>query len=220
MAILIVNVNSNTYYGAMRYSKIPSETIRRLPMYLRALIFIEKNAKDYISSKSLSEFVHINPSQIRKDFSYFGAFGVKGTGYKVITLIEQIREILKIKGGQKAALIGAGKLGTAISLYSGFKTYGFDIAAIYDIDESKIGTTIGKVVVEDANDLSSLKEKGIRLAIVAVPAETAQATAAKLVEVGVNGILNLSPCYLDVPKEVKVITIDIAMELGILPYYM
>lgn len=189
-------------------------------MYLRALIFLEKTARESISSQTLSEFVHIKPAQIRKDFSYFGGFGTKGIGYKVSTLIEQIRGILKIKGGQKAALVGAGKLGTAISLYPGFKTYGFDIAAIYDIDKNKIGTMIGEVIVEDANDLRSLKEKGIRLAIVAVPADTAQTTAASLVEVGVNGILNLSPCYLDVPKSVKVITIDIAMELGILPYYM
>ena len=189
-------------------------------MYLRALIFIEEKAKDRISSKELSEFVHVKPPQIRKDFSYFGAFGTKGIGYQVNTLIEQIRGILKLKGGQKAALVGAGKLGTAISLYSGFKTYGFEIAAIFDINNDKIGTKIGGIVVENANDFSTLKDRGIRLAIVAVPAETAQMTAARLVDVGVNGILNLSPCYLDVPKRVKVITIDIAMELGILPYYM
>ena len=189
-------------------------------MYLRALIFIEKKRKDRISSKELSEFVHVKPPQIRKDFSYFGAFGTKGIGYQVNTLIEQIREILKLKGGQRAALVGAGKLGTAISLYSGFKTYGFEIAAIFDVDNDKIGTKIGDIVIEDAGDLGTLKDRGIRLAVVAVPADAAQITATKLTDVGVNGILNLSPCYLDVPKRVKVITIDIAMELGILPYYM
>lgn len=203
----------------MRYTKIPSETIRRLPAYLRALIFLDEKSREYVSSKDFSEYVHVKSPQIRKDFSYFGAFGTKGVGYRIITLIEQIKGILKLEKVQKTALIGAGKLGTAISLYPGFKTYGFEITAIFDNNNNKIGTRIGEIVVEDCWNIATLSDRDIRVAIVAVPAQSAQETADKLVGAGVNGILNLSPCYLAVPKRVKVTTIDIAMELGILPYY-
>ncbi|WP_146661172.1 redox-sensing transcriptional repressor Rex [Anaerohalosphaera lusitana] len=204
----------------MRYRKIPSETIRRLPMYFRALVFLEKNQKDYISSSELAEFVHIKPPQIRKDFSYFGAFGTKGIGYDIKNLINEIQSILKLDSPQKAALIGAGKLGTALCLFPGFKAYGFEISAIFDKDPDKIGKKIGNTTIEDVATVDSLTQRNIKLAILAVPANTAQSTTAELVQAGITGILNLSPCYLDVPPDVKVVTIDIAMELGALPYYI
>jgi redox-sensing transcriptional repressor len=203
----------------MRYRKIPEETVRRLPMYLRALMFMPERDHGYVSSKDLAEFLNLKPPQIRKDFSYFGAFGTRGTGYKIDALTEQIRSTLKLNGSQKTVLIGAGKLGAALTLYTGFKMYGFDITAIYDISPKKIGTKIGGITIKDASKLHLLKNKNIKLAIIAVPADTAQETADALVKSGVKGILNLAPCYLRVPKKVKVTTIDIAVELGVLPYY-
>jgi redox-sensing transcriptional repressor len=187
-------------------------------MYLRVLLYLPKT-KEYLSSRELSEYLHVKPPQIRKDFSYFGAFGTRGTGYKIEDLIKQVKKALKLDVSQKAVLIGAGKLGTALASYPGFKLYGFDITAIYDIAPMKIGQKIGGIAIRDAAKLAQVKNRNIKLAILAVPADTAQDVADVLVGAGIKGILNLAPCYLKVPKKVKVVTIDIALELGALPYY-
>lgn len=191
-----------------------------MPMYLRALSMLEKEQQKTISSRQLAEQLHLNPPQIRKDLSYFGAFGTRGIGYPVASTAEQIRHIMKLNIAQQAVLIGAGRLGTAIASYPGFSIFGFDVAVIFDNDTHKVGKTIGHATVEHINRIYTLKDRDIRLAILAVPANAAQKCAADLVEAGIKGILNLSPCYLDVPKRVKVVSIDIAMELGILPYYI
>ena len=204
----------------MKFHKIPDETIKRMPMYLRAFSILKTQNQETISSRQLAERLHLNPPQIRKDLSYFGAFGTRGIGYPVASTAKQIRGILKLDISQQAALVGAGRLGTAIASYPGFSMFGFDIAAIFDNEKDKIGKKVGQTVVEDVAEIATLKDRDIRLAILAVPADAAQGCADALVEAGVKGILNLSPCYLDVPKRVKVVTIDIAMELGILPYYI
>jgi len=180
-----------------------------------------KNAnQDMISSSELAERLHLNPPQIRKDLSYFGAFGTRGVGYPVESTAEQIRGILKLNVTQKAVLVGAGRLGTAIAAYPGFAMFGFDIAAIFDNDPGKIGTKVGKNTVEDIAGISIIRSRDIHLGILAVPAQAAQSVVDMLVGCHIKGILNLSPCYLVVPKQIKVVTIDLAMELGILPYYM
>lgn len=176
--------------------------------------------QEYISSSQLAERLHLNSPQIRKDLSYFGAFGTRGIGYPVASTAEQIRGILKLDVTQEAVLVGAGRLGAAIAEYPGFKMFGFDIAAVFDNAPSKIGTKISENVVEDIADLGTIRDRGIRLAILAVPADAAQSVVDMLVGCNVKGILNLSPCYLVTPKSMKVVTVDLAMELGILPYYM
>lgn len=191
-----------------------------MPMYLRALSLLEQEQQDTISSRQLAERLHLNPPQIRKDLSYFGAFGTRGIGYPVASTAEQIRQIMKLNVAQKAALVGAGRLGTAIASYPGFSMFGFDVAAIFDNQTQKVGKKIGHATVEHITRISTLKDRNIHLAILAVPADAAQACAKALVAAGVKGILNLSPCYLDVPKRIKVVSIDLAMELGILPYYI
>ena len=204
----------------MRYRRIPDESIRRLPVYLRGLLLLADQGTQSISSCKLAQRVHLNPHQIRKDFSYFGAFGTPGVGYNVAALAKQIRSILRLSIVRKAALVGIGKLGLALLGYSGFRMYGFEIAAVFDSDPKKIGKKIGGITVEDTAKLKTLKSKKIKLAIIAVPADTAQNIADLLVKNGVNGILNFAPRYLAVPKNVKVITIDIAMDFARLPYYL
>ncbi|MHC5142828.1 MAG: redox-sensing transcriptional repressor Rex [Planctomycetota bacterium] len=204
----------------MKYHKIPEETIRRMPMYLRAFSMLKTENQDTISSNHLAERLHLNPPQIRKDLSYFGAFGTRGIGYPVSSTAKQIRSILKLNVTQKATLIGAGRLGAAIAEYPGFSMFGFDIAAIFDNEPSKIGTKVGKNVVEDIAKISMIRDLDIHLAILAVPADAAQSVVDMLVGCHIKGILNLSPCYLVVPNSMKVVTIDLAMELGTLPYYM
>ena len=204
----------------MRYHKIPDETIRRLPIYLRGLLFSSEQGQESISSRNLADLLGVNPWQIRKDFSYFGDFGTPGVGYNVEKLAKQIKKILKLDVGHKAALIGVGNLGSAILAYPGFKIYGFDVAAAFDIDSKKVGRKVKNITIEDASNLGTLKKRKINLAIIAVHRDAAQETADALVKAGIKGILNFSPCYITVPKKVKVITIDIAMDLARLPYYM
>jgi len=204
----------------MRYHRIPDETIQRLPIYLRALLFSSEKAQDSISSCNLGNLVGVNPWQIRKDFSYFGEFGTRGVGYNIEKLAKQIKKILKLDVVQKAALVGAGNIGTAVLAYPGFGIFGIDIAVAFDVNPKKIGRKITNTAIEDVSKLWTLKKRKIKLAIIAVPQQAAQQTADALVKAGVRGILNFSPCYITVPKKVKVITIDIAMDLARLPYYI
>ena len=204
----------------MRYRKIPDETIRRLPLYLRALIFSSEQGRNSISSKNLADFIGVNSAQIRKDFSYFGDFGTRGVGYDIEKLVKHIKKILKLNVVQKVALVGVGNLGSAVLAYPGFKIYGFDIAAAFDNNPKKIGKKINNILIESTIKFKTLKKRGINLAIIAVPQDNAQQTAEALIKAGIKGILNFSPCYIIVPERIKVITIDIAMDLARLPYYM
>ena len=204
----------------MRYHKIPDETIRRLPIYLRGLLFSAEQGQESISSRNLADFLGVNSWQIRKDFSYFGDFGTPGVGYNIEKLVKQVKKILKLDVTQKVALVGVGNLGSVVLEYPGFGVYGFDIAAAFDTDPKKIGRKVKDITIEDVSNLRTLRRRKIDLAIITVPRDTAQQTADGLVRAGVRGILNFSPCYITVPKKVKVITIDIAMDLARLPYYM
>jgi redox-sensing transcriptional repressor len=204
----------------MRYHKIPDETVRRLPVYLRGLLFLSEGGRQNISSQDLADFLWANPSQIRKDFSYFGGFGTPGVGYKIEKLAKQIKRILKLDVAHKAALVGVGNLGSVVLAYPGFRIYGFDIAAAFDVDSKKIGRKVSNITIEDVSNLWTLKKRKIDIGIITVPREAAQETADTLVKAGAKGILNFSPCYITVPKKVKVITIDIAMDLARLPYYI
>jgi len=204
----------------MRYRKIPDETIRRLPLYLRALIFSSEQGRNSISSKNLADFIGVNSAQIRKDFSYFGDFGTRGVGYDIEKLVKHIKKILKLNVVQKVALVGVGNLGSAVLAYPGFKIYGFDIAAAFDNNPKRISKKINNILIENTIKFKTLKKRGINLAIIAVPQDNAQQTAEALIKAGIKGILNFSPCYIIVPERIKVITIDIAMDLARLPYYM
>lgn len=181
---------------------------------------MSEQGQQSISSRDLADFLSVNSSQIRKDFSYFGGFGTPGVGYNIEKLIKQIKKILRLNVVQKAALVGVGNLGSAVLAYPGFGTYGFDIAAAFDSDPKKIGKKVKNVTIEDVSKLRTLKRRKVNLGIIAVPQEAAQRVADGLVKAGIRGILNFSPCYIAVPKKVKVIGIDIAMDLARLPYYM
>ncbi len=203
----------------MRYHKIPDETVRRLPVYLRELLRSLEEWRQHISSQNLADCLGVNSCQIRKDFSYFGDFGTRGVGYNVKKLVKQISKVLGLDVSHKAALVGVGNLGSSVLAYSGFKTYGFDIVAAFDIDPRKVGKTTKNITIENVSKLQSLEKRNINLGILAVPFEAAQQVAEALIKAGVKGILNFSGCYITVPKKVKVITIDMAIDLARLPYY-
>jgi redox-sensing transcriptional repressor len=204
----------------VRYSKIPTETVRRLPVYLRGLALMSRQGLSSVSSSKLADFVSVNPWQIRKDFSYFGDFGTRGVGYDIENLAKQIKKILKLDTTRKTALVGVGNLGSAIMAYTGFGTYGFQITAAFDNDPAKIGLKMNDVTVENISMLDTLRKKQVDMAIIAVPEQAAQDVADALVRAGIKGILNFSPRKIAVPKKIKVITIDIATDLARLPYYI
>lgn len=203
----------------MKYKRIPDETVRRLPVYLRGLLFLCEEGKRSISSQSLADYVGVNSWQIRKDFSYFGDFGVRGVGYDIERLVREIKGILRLDVVQKAALIGAGNLGSAILAYPGFEVYGFDVTVAFDNNPRKIGKKIKGIEIMDVKKLDIIKKLKIKLGIIAVPRHAAQEIADALVNADITGILNFSPCYIQVPKRIKIITIDIAGYLARMPYY-
>jgi len=204
----------------MRYHKIPDETVRRLPVYLRGALHLSRGGVASTSSKQLADLIGVESWQIRKDFSYFGDFGTPGVGYNLSSLISRVNQILRLNTGHKAALVGVGNLGSALLAFPGFRTYGFEITAAFDIDRRKIGRRKAGVLIEDIATLGRLSMRGIHLGIIAVPEAASQYVTDALLKAGIKGILNFSSRRIAVPRGVKVITIDIAMDLARLPYYV
>ena len=204
----------------MRYHKIPDETIRRLPVYLRGLGSFTNDDHHNISSQQLAEKLHIKPPQLRKDLSYFGDIGTPGVGYNKQRLAKHLRSILKLNNSHAAALVGYGNLGAALLKYPGFNTFGVEIKAIFDKDLRKVGRVVQRIKIEDVKKISTLRNRNISIAIIAIPASDSQKIVDKLVKVGVGGILNFAPSYLSVPHHVKIINIDIGVSLACLPYYL
>ena len=181
---------------------------------------LDKDGKKKLSSSELADFIGLSPTKIRKDFSYFGPFGTRGVGYDTQKLIRRISKILKLDGQRKAVLIGAGNLGSAILAYEGFSIYGFRIEAVFDNNAEKIGKKLNELVIEDIAKLKAIRPRKIDMAILAVPRDQAQQVADQLVENNIKGFLNLTSRRIKVPKNVKVVSIDIALDMARLPYYM
>jgi redox-sensing transcriptional repressor len=195
--------------------------IDRLPLYLRMLHFLEKEGKQITSSQELAERLGFSSAQIRKDLSYFGEFGKQGTGYNVVFLQKQLRRILHVDQVWDVALIGVGDLGHALANYRGFLEQGFRLVALFDNAPTKIGRTIGSLKVQDMAELAYVvRERNLKMVILAVPAEAAQKVADQLIELGVRAILNYAPITLSVPPDVRVDYIDPVVGLQSMAYYL
>ena len=187
----------------------------RLSRYLQVLTQARKMGRETISSQELSEYTHINPTQIRRDLSGFGKFGKRGVGYNVDSLVSEIRKILRTAGQHNIALFGAGHLGQAIASSAIFADHGFQVVAVFDVDEEKVGTEIGDVVVRplDGDLAKVVADEEVVVGVLAVPADAAQEVADRLVEAGVKIIFNYSEQLLQVPPEVTVHTSSPAVDL-------
>jgi redox-sensing transcriptional repressor len=200
--------------------EIPSATVARLPVYLRSLNDLGPD-EPTCSSDRLAEIAGVNPAQVRKDLSYLGTHGTRGVGYKVADLLVQLREALGLTHGYAVAIVGAGNLGSALSNYRGFEPWGFQLAAVIDIDEAKIGQPVDGLVVEDLADLDDIvAERRIVIGIVATPTEAAQQVADRLVAAGIKSILNFAAAVLRVPEDVEVRRVDLSTELQILTFHL
>jgi redox-sensing transcriptional repressor len=187
----------------------------RLSRYLQVLTQARKMGRETISSQELSEYTHINPTQIRRDLSGFGKFGKRGVGYNVDSLVSEVRKILRTAGQHNIALFGAGHLGQAIASSAIFADHGFQVVAVFDVDESKVGTEIGDVIVRplDGDLAKVVADEEVVVGVLAVPADAAQEVADRLVEAGVKIIFNYSEQLLQVPPEVTVHTSSPAVDL-------
>ncbi|MEZ4522353.1 MAG: redox-sensing transcriptional repressor Rex [Thermomicrobiales bacterium] len=205
-----------------RDQSIPDIVIRRLPIYRRGLRHLLRHGKLTISSNDLAAEIGVTAAQIRRDLSYFGRFGKQGKGYDVPTLIDAVQQILNIDRRWDVALAGFGHLGQAIADYRGFEPSSFRIAAIFDRSPDLIGTESDHgIEVCSQDDIARVvREKGIRMGIVAVPADQAQEVTDKLLEGGIEAILNYAPVTLRVPEGVWVREIDPISLMQSMTFYL
>jgi redox-sensing transcriptional repressor len=199
----------------------PDVVIRRLPLYARSLRYLLQEGITSVSSQELGDRIQVTAAQIRKDLSYFGEFGKQGIGYDVEKLLDQIERILGLNQEWPVALVGIGHLGEAIARYEGFRRQGIRIAGLFDNDKAKIGSEInGLTIMHDEQIGQVLRDQGIKLAIIAVPASRAQEVADLLVAAGVRAILNYAPVVIQVPEDVWVRHIDPVAVLHSMTYYL
>jgi redox-sensing transcriptional repressor len=201
--------------------EIPAVVIDRLPVYARALNFLESQSRDVVSSQELGVILGVTPAQIRKDLSYFGRFGKQGRGYNVQRLALELRQILGLDRQWSMILIGVGHLGQAILTYDGFQPQGFIIVDAFDADESVVGTKVGGV---DVHPISSLREylshRQVDIGIVAVPASVAGDIISDLIDGGVRSILNYAPTAVPVPERIQIKNIDPVLALQSMTFYL
>jgi redox-sensing transcriptional repressor len=193
---------------------VPNPAVRRLSLYLRQLEAFKRQDRRTVSSRQLGESLGLTDAQVRKDFAYFGQFGHPGIGYTVDDLINRVKHILGTDKTWNVLLVGAGNLGRALLAYRGFEEKGFHLAAVFDADPAKIGQQVGVLTIQSLAQLPAAVEKhGIRLAIIAVPADAAQQVADQLVAAGIRGLLNFAPVSLNVPESVALNAVDLAVQL-------
>ena len=199
---------------------VPDVIVSRLPVYLRALQYMQMEGTENTSSQDLGSKVNISAAQIRKDLSQFGEFGKQGTGYKVETLIKHLEKILQVENTWSVAVIGMGDMGHALVRFGGFTNRGFTITECYDNDPKKIGNKVGEFTIQNVTNIAPAPEWRSKMVMLCVPASAAQKMAEKLVECGVKAILNYAPMHLSVPADVRVQYIDPVIGLQRMAYYL
>ena len=199
---------------------VPEATVARLATYLRVLGMLGERGMTTVSSEELATFSGVNSAKLRKDLSFLGSYGIRGVGYDVATLTDEISRTLGLTVHRSVAIIGVGNLGQALAGYAGFATRGFQIATLVDADPARVGTTIRGMAVQDIADIDRIvAEHHIAIAVLAVPASAAQTVCDAVVAAGVTSILNFAPVVLTVPAHVDLRKVDLAAELQILSFH-
>lgn len=199
--------------------RISESAIRRLSLYLRILEHMERDGEATVSSEQLAKHSDTTAAQVRKDLSLFGSFGKRGLGYGVVELAHRIRTILGLDRRWRVALVGVGRIGSALVEYGGFQERGYDIVAILDVDPSKVGERWADMTVRDIAEFETIvEERDIEIVILAVPVEAVPVVMDRVTGAGVRGILNFAPTTLRVPEGVTVKDLHIVMELEALSF--
>ena len=195
-------------------STVPKVVVSRLSLYLRELQRLEAAGQQTISSGQLGQLLGFSDAQVRKDLGFFGQFGYPGVGYRCDELIRAMRDILGTNHSWSVAMVGVGNLGQALLGYRGFGRQNFSIAAAFDADPAKVGQTVQGIRIQPLDELATtVRTKGIRLGMIVVPAARAQEAADRLVEAGIEGIVNFAPVTLVLPVHVQNVGVDLAIEL-------
>ncbi|HEX7051657.1 MAG TPA: redox-sensing transcriptional repressor Rex [Longimicrobiales bacterium] len=199
--------------------KISESTVGRLSLYLRVLVDLEARGVATVSSEELARRGGTTAAQVRKDLSFFGTFGKRGLGYVVGELVAELRSILGLERSWRVALVGAGRIGAALYGYQDFRRQGFFIREVFDSDPQKVGQRWDGLEVRSDRELEDvLRQGGIEIVIVAVPADAAQRVVDRVVQAGVRGILNFAPTQLRVPPGVALKNVNMAVEMEGLSY--
>jgi redox-sensing transcriptional repressor len=204
-----------------RARAIPEAAVARLAVYLRVLSGLGEDGVTTISSEELSSVAGVNSAKLRKDLSYIGSYGTRGVGYDVEVLIGQIERTLGLTRKHSVAVAGIGNLGHALANYGGFPSRGFPVTALFDVDEDLIGVRVGGIPVDHTNDIERVcAERDVTIGVIATPPNGAQDVCDRLVQAGVRCILNFAPVVLQVPDEVEVRKVDLAVEMQILSFHV
>lgn len=199
--------------------RIADSTVRRLSIYLSFLEEIEAEGVATTSSDDLARLGGTTSAQVRKDLSFFGSFGKRGLGYSVPELAAALRDILGLGKQWRVCIIGVGKIGAALARYAGFAERGFNVTGLYDSDTSKVGHRSGGIVIQTTDDLDrDIRSSKYDIAVITVPAESAQPIVDRLVKAGMRAILSFAPTQLTVPHDVELRTVNMAMELEALTF--
>lgn len=201
---------------------VPEACVERLSLYLRELTTLHHKRIGFVSSQRLAKQLGLTDAQVRRDLSYFGQFGTSGRGYEVRRLHDRLTSIMGVSGRTwHVALAGVGNLGSALLAYRGFRERGFLFKVVVDADAQKIGCTVQGMPIQPAGQLAQLaRQHHIHIGLIAVPLEAAQLVCDQLVQGGVKAIVNFAPGRLDVPPDVRLRTVDLAIELESLAFHL
>jgi redox-sensing transcriptional repressor len=206
----------------MKFTKIPMATINRLSIYTRTLQELLEEEVDVISSERLAKQCAVNPAQIRKDLAYFGEFGVRGVGYRVTDLLNQIKEILGLNRPWNLGMVGVGNLGSALIRHANFIRHGYVFTAAFDVDPQKVGKRLPNgLVIRHLDEVDEVvKERDVHVGVITTPSSAAQSAANQLVLAGINGILNFAPIQIQVPNCCHVENVDFTIKLDSIAYHL
>ena len=199
--------------------KISESAVHRLSLYLRILEDLEREGRDTVSSEEMSGRSATTAAQVRKDLSLFGSFGKRGLGYAVAELAARLKKILGLDRRWRVALVGAGRIGSALVEYGGFGERGYDVVAIFDSDASKVGGKWGGLCVRDISEFEAVaNDESVEIVILAIPVEAVPSVMEHVEAANVKGILNFAPTKLKVLDGVAVKNVNMVMELEALSF--
>jgi redox-sensing transcriptional repressor len=196
-----------------RETRLSRAAAQRLSLYLRCVEAWPTDAGS-VSSGRIAVAVGVSDAQVRRDLAALGHLGQRGIGYDARELVTAIRAGLGINRTWRAVLLGVGNLARALLKYQGFRAQGFEIVGVFDADTAKVGQSIAGLTVESTATLGErLAELGAELGVLTVPGDVAQSVAEVLAAAGVRGILNFAPVVLRLPPHVRLVTVDLAIQL-------
>lgn len=206
--------------GLLPDKGVPEATVARLPTYLQALHALADEGTSTVSSQELADHVHVSAAMLRKDLSQLGSYGTRGVGYDVSTLVHEMSAVLGLEHDWPVAIVGVGNLGRALAHYGGFSSRGLSVAALFDVDPVVVGTEVNGHTVHHIDSVAALvRERSVRIAVIATPASAAQTTSDVLVAAGITSILCFAGAAVRVPGDVTVRAVDLSSELQILGFH-